>query len=366
MANRTAPQGSTSNKRNVNLPSEAQLHYESLTSAFRWMVGIGGAFLLGCAAVVTALTYSKFSDLAAEIKESKAEARTELNELRKEAKEVEQSIRLRMDGTSSELTNEVSSTLTKLTREVSNTQNASLQQISRFQTFALAEAKAKIEEVYKEKNLEVVVEDIVKNRLESRMVGIADRAFEQGEKTKIDKAIRDLKSNDVIISNNAWFYLSNSAASYQFDDNQLDGLFEIINDPSQSSNIKEGIINFFWTRRSPRITKFFEEVLGTSKPGNGYALGYLLNYSQTTNISLFERYILSSSRKGDTFLDMISNGMSRPTLVLQFLNSRPIVDGVFKESNSVRFDQIRTTVKSTISNKISLADFNNSYLSNIK
>ncbi len=345
-----AENNTSSNRRTKSTnPTEAQLHYESLTSAFKWMVGMGSTFLAFCIAVASYLTYNSMKDLRAEIKESKDEAKAELMNIRLEAEKTQLSIRSRMDGTIEDLTD-----------NVNRTQNVATEQISGFKVLALNEAKAKVEEVFKTRNLEQLVESIAKSSLEAKMTDIADRTLTQNQKVMIDRAISDLNSKDEYTVERAYNILFANMTS-EFDDEQIDAMISYI-DHDASRTWSGSVASLLGAKRSPKISRYFQKSLKDStSAGYVYALGNLIVVNRMEEIAVLEQYFIDKIDKRRAFGELINISVVNPKLVLKILNSRIMVDALYRLYPINVFNDMKVNTKKSTEAVLTKIDFDQSY-----
>ncbi len=352
MARRIIPR---MNRKEMDQPSEEELHYKSLTNAFKWLVSIGALFLAFIVGLGTFLTYSSFKDLRAEIKDSKDEAKGELREIRLEAERTAQSVRNRMDGT-----------VTELTSNINHTMDEALGQISGFKDLAINQAKAKVEDVFEKRNLEGYVEEVAKTRLEGKMTDIADRTLTQYEKGKIDRVISDLNSNDSYVLDRAYNILY-ANINTEFDNDQIEALLAYVEQRKPAPWMGEQVLSILAAKRSPKIARFFEKSLKDSTSiGYGSALWNLGAINPSSDIRLFEQYFVDKINKRTALGELINNNLTNPSMLLKILNSRIIVDTVYRTYGPATYSEMKGNTRKSTAFALSFSDFEHTYFNTKK
>lgn len=331
-------------------PTEEELHYKSLTEAFKWLVSVGALFLTFIVALGTYLTYSSFKDLRAEIKDSKEEAKAELREIRLEATRTAQDVREKMDGTVADLTS-----------NIHQTRNDAVSQISGFKDLAIVEAKSKVEDVFERRNLEGYVEEIAKTRLESKMTDIADRTLIQYEKGKINQAIYDLNSNDQYTVDRAYNILF-ANINNELDNDQIEALITYVKNRKSGPWAGESVVSILSAKRSPKVAEYFKQSLRDSTSiGYSYALSNLTTINPISDVTVFEQYFVQKVNKRLAFGELVSNTLRDNSMLLKILNSRIIVDALFRIYGSGTYEEMRANTRKSTASSLTTSDFESTY-----
>ncbi len=147
------------------MKSEEQIHYESLISFLKWGLSIVGTFILILVSIAVFMTYNSFSDFKKELKENINESKNQINELVKTSNAAIKENKEESNAAIKELKEQVDKSIIYIRDDA--------------KVLALSSAERKIEEAFKDKNIQKLINDAAENEIDSRLKEIVGNQTEQ-------------------------------------------------------------------------------------------------------------------------------------------------------------------------------------------
>ena len=185
MANQSANQQPNNPPPNF---SDQEQHYKSLIELFKYSVTFAGILFTVIAFVVGFITFKDGQEMRNSEEKARQEIRDNLKEMRTEIREERDRMEQKSAQSKAELSDKekelmatVSNLIQSTNRDINATRVDAIHQISGVKneatTAARIEAKNRINEVFKEKNLEPFIETVAKDRLEPKVKQFVDKQF---------------------------------------------------------------------------------------------------------------------------------------------------------------------------------------------
>jgi hypothetical protein len=149
-----------------NSKTEEQIHYENLRAFFNWAISITGALIAIIVSVSLFFTYNSMKDFREELKSTLADSKAEIKEMVSNANMTLKETRDQSDNVNN-IVKENSE------KSIDNIENESQRSITEFKDYAksqaISETEKRINEAFKDNNIQKVIDETAKNEIEGRV-----------------------------------------------------------------------------------------------------------------------------------------------------------------------------------------------------
>ena len=332
-------------------PNDSKSHYESLISLFKFSLGLFSFF----GVAIGYLVYSDGKEMRQELKERKIELNKSVEDMKSDLKQKEQVMRQDLINLSSKIDNQVNSTKQDAITEITNIKTSASNE-------AKSEARNKINEVFSNKNFDEFVEKIAKERMEPQINNLVDKKLSSNQNILIETAVQNLSSSDRIKLMQGLSYLQLNS-SLKLSDNQIKRVISAMEGENLSYRLNYIMILLF--RNSEISTDFFKLELesgnsDTQPQAMQYFVYHNIDYNKFSDCLFTLMY-----KKKDPYIYFNAIEISRnqnKNYLLQLLNSKELVNLLYKYSVSEQANTIKNNIMENLKNNLKENEIKSTYL----
>lgn len=326
--------------------NQAKIEYDRLISFFKYLLGIVVGAITIVVAVVVSFTYKDASEYRKELKERE-------EKLENRFKEDRESMKTEMKGLKEDYKEKLKLTQNEAIAQIGSIRNDAVQT-------AKSAANEKIEETFKNGNINALVIDVAKKYMEPEVTRMI---LEERDK-KIDDAIAKMETGDVY-DGNAGSLVLNTNLQYGFNKEQIDKLINLYK--SKKNVAMNGYVcsALLREKNNKEVVQFFEYILNYEKEdleSRDIAIGFILTSKIRTNFNFFLETIRMAQDKYQIFMTYAKYSAQSSTFSpLEFLDSKEIVDLGLKDLKGDQLKSVGQVVLDYVKSKLSESEIKKTY-----